>query len=254
MILAIDIGNTTVALCGLEDGCVRFEAHLDTDPGMTGPAYEAALHRAFCVEGMEHPRFKGAVITSVVPSLTPVLARCAAKYCDRAPLLAGHGLKTGLTMGVPYPQGVGVDRIVDSAAAAAYYPLPVVTVDLGTATTFNVIDENRVFRGGAIAPGLCTGLNALHEKTAQLPQVEPSVPTSVIGTDTESCILSGTVAGASAMIDGLVLSVEEELGKPVTLVITGGLSKFVTDRCRHPHVRDEHLLVKGLALLYELNS
>ena len=157
-------------------------------------------------------------------------------------------------MGVPDPHAVGKDRIVDAAYAAANFPLPVITVDLGTATTFNVVDENRVFRGGVICPGLSTGLRALGERCAQLPQVHLSSPKNAIGTNTESCMLSGSVLGTAVLLDGIAARIEEELGRPATLVVTGGLAKYVTPLCRHPLTYDPELLLKGLALLYQLNA
>ena len=163
-------------------------------------------------------------------------------------------IRTGLTMGVPAPHAVGKDRIVDAAYAAANFPLPVITVDLGTATTFNVVDENRVFRGGVICPGLSTGLRALGERCAQLPQVHLSSPKNAIGTNTESCMLSGSVLGTAVLLDGIAARIEEELGRPATLVVTGGLAKYVTPLCRHPLTYDPELLLKGLALLYQLNA
>ena len=129
-----------------------------------------------------------------------------------------------------------------------------VTVDLGTATTFNVVDENRVFRGGVICPGLSTGLRALGERCAQLPQVHLSSPKNAIGTNTESCMLSGSVLGTAVLLDGITARIEEELGRPATLVVTGGLAKYVTPLCRHPLTYDPELLLKGLALLYQLNA
>ena len=145
-------------------------------------------------------------------------------------------------------------RLVDAAYAAANFPLPVVTVDLGTATTFNVVDENRVFRGGVICPGLSTGLRALGDRCAQLPQVHLGSPRSAIGTNTEKCMLSGSVMGTAVLIDGMVQRIEEELGRPATLVVTGGLAKYVTPLCRHALTYDPELLMKGLALLYQLNA
>ena len=157
-------------------------------------------------------------------------------------------------MGVDEPHAVGKDRLVDAAYAAANFPLPVVTVDLGTATTFNVVDENRVFRGGVICPGLSTGLRALGDRCAQLPQVHLGSPRSAIGTNTEKCMLSGSVMGTAVLIDGMVQRIEEELGCPATLVVTGGLAKYVTPLCRHALTYDPELLMKGLALLYQLNA
>ena len=171
MILAIDIGNTTVALGGIRDGRVCFVAHMDTVRTRTAAEYRAEMEKVFSHRRQpEKPiRFEGAVLTSVVPQITGALAECAHHYTGKKPVIVSPDIRTGLTMGVPDPHAVGKDRLVDAAYAAANFPLPVVTVDLGTATTFNVIDENKVFRGGVICPGLSTGLRALGERCAQLP-------------------------------------------------------------------------------------
>ena len=172
MILAIDIGNTTVALGGIRDGRVCFVARMDTVRTRTAAEYRAEMDKVFAHR--RHPerpvRFEGAVLTSVVPQITGALAECARYYTGKKPVIVSPEIRTGLTMAVDEPHAVGKDRLVDAAYAAANFPLPVVTVDLGTATTFNVVDKDRVFRGGVICPGLSTGLRALGERCAQLPQ------------------------------------------------------------------------------------
>ena len=256
MILAIDIGNTTVALGGIRDGRVCFVARMDTVRTRTAAEYRAEMDKIFAHR--RHPErpmsFEGAVLTSVVPQITGALAECARHYTGKKPVIVSPDIRTGLTMGVDEPGSVGKDRLVDAAYAAANFPLPVVTVDLGTATTFNVVDEDRVFRGGVICPGLSTGLRALGERCAQLPQVHLGSPKSASGTNTEKCMLSGSVMGTAVLIDGMVQRIEEELGRPATLVVTGGLAKYVTPLCRHPLTYDPELLMKGLALLYQLNA
>ncbi len=256
MILAIDIGNTTVALGGIRDGRVCFVAHMDTVRTRTTAEYRAEMEKIFSHRRRpDKPlRFEGAVLTSVVPQITDALAECAKYFTGKQPVIVGPNIRTGLTMGVPDPASVGKDRLVDAACAAANYPLPVITVDLGTATTFNVVDENRVFRGGAISPGLSTGLRALGDRCAQLPQVHLSKPASAIGTTTQECMLSGAVLGTAVMLDGMVARFEEELGRPATLVVTGGLARYVIPQCHHPLSYDPDLLMKGLALLYEMNA
>ncbi len=255
MILAIDIGNTTIALGGLRDGNVCFVAHVDTKRDGDKAHYTAALQTAFAKRRYpERPlRFEGVVLTSVVPSITGVLAQCAAQYSNRKPLIISPDIRTGFTMGVKNPAAVGKDRLADAAYAVANFPLPVITVDLGTATTFSVVDENRVFVGGAICPGVSTGLRALGERCAQLPNVRLASPQKVIGDDTASCMLTGTIIGAAALIDGMAARMEAELGKPCSLIVTGGLAKYVTTHCKHPLTYDPQLMMKGLGLLYELN-
>ena len=256
MILAIDIGNTTVALGGIKDGRVCFVAHMDTVRTRTAAEYRAEMERIFARRRNPERKvwFEGAVLTSVVPQITGALAACARHYTGKDPVIVGPDIRTGLTMGVPDPAAVGKDRIADAAYAAANYPLPVITVDLGTATTFNVVDEEKVFRGGVICPGLSTGLRALGDRCAQLPQIHLARPHHAIGTTTQECMLSGSVMGTAVLLDGMVARIEEELGSPATLVLTGGLAKYVAPLCRHPLTYDPELMMKGLALLYEMNS
>ena len=256
MILAIDIGNTTVALGGIKDGRVCFVAHMDTVRTRTAAEYRAEMERIFARRRNPERKvwFEGAVLTSVVPQITGALAACARHYTGRDPVIVGPDIRTGLTMGVPDPAAVGKDRIADAAYAAANYPLPVITVDLGTATTFNVVDEEKVFRGGVICPGLSTGLRALGDRCAQLPQIHLARPRHAIGTTTQESMLSGAVMGTAVLLDGMAARIEEELGSPATLVLTGGLAKYVAPLCRHPLTYDPELMMKGLALLYELNN
>ena len=255
MILAIDIGNTTVALGGIRDGRVCFVARMDTVRTRTAAEYRVEMDKIFAHR--RHPerpmRFEGAVLTSVVPQITGALAECARHYTGKKPVIVSPEIRTGLTMGVPDPHAVGKDRLVDAAYAAANFPLPVITVDLGTATTFNVIRENSVFCGGAIAPGLDMGLGALSERTAQLPRLDLQIPKRIIGRNTEECILSGTIVGMAAMLDGMVQRIEAELGSPATLILTGGAARFVEPLVLHPHIYDPNLLLKGLAFLCERN-
>lgn len=258
MILTIDIGNTTVSLCGVErtdtEGLeARFCAKMDTIRDKDSMAYLATMRQRLEQNGISQNVFKGAVLSSVVPCLIQPVSKAVHALTGHYPVLVTLDSKTGLTMDVYEPDKVGMDRIVDAAWAAYHYPLPLVTVDMGTATTMNVVDEGAIFRGGVIAPGVGTGLDALSTRCAQLPKIELGTPAPTIGKNTAECMLAGTVTAAAAMIDGLVANMERELGKPCTLVITGGLARHVEGQCRHPHFYDPHLLPKGLALIYELN-
>lgn len=257
MLLTIDIGNTTVSLCGLEQGredfAVVFSARLDTVRGKSEEEYLSEIRELLAREGVDAVSLEGVVVSSVVPCLNEPVGRCIRTLTGLDPVWITAESRTGLIMDVPRPERVGLDRVVDAAWAAAHCPLPVVTVDMGTATTFNVVDEGRIFRGGVIAPGLITGLRALSARAAQLPEIGVFPPERVIGRDTEECMRSGAVVGAAAMIDGLTARIEAELGKPVTLVITGGAARCVEGLCAHPHRYEPDLLAKGLALLYEWN-
>ena len=259
MILAIDIGNTTVTLGGVRIApqqaySLEFTARIDINHTWSASQYESAIEQLFEDKNLSPSDFRGVIISSVVPSVLTLLQECVRNLFGTEPLLVTSESDLGMTFSIPEPEKVGRDRLVDAAWAAAHYPLPVITVDLGTATTFNVVDENRVFRGGVICPGLSTGLRALGERCAQLPQVRLSSPKAAIGVNTESCMLSGSVLGTAVLLDGITQRIEEELGRPATLVVTGGLAKYVTPLCRHPLTYDPELLLKGLALLYQMNA
>lgn len=259
MILTIDIGNTTIGIGGLEktaqgDYTVCFTAKLASVRGRRGAAYLATLRSLLEDAGISPDRFVGAALSSVVPELTEPLCSCARVLTGTEPVLLTAKSHTGLILDVPEPDKLGHDRLADAAWAAARFPLPAVTVDMGTATTFNVVGDGRVFLGGVIAPGMMTGLNALSGRAAQLPEIELCAPRQVIGRTTDECMRAGAVVGAAAMIDGITARIEAELGNPATLVMTGGLARYVEPLCTHAHIYDPDMLLKGLALLYEWNA
>ena len=245
MILAIDIGNTTVTLGGVRTApqqaySLEFTARIDINHTWSASQYESAIEQLFEDKNLS-------------PSVLTLLQECVRNLFGTEPLLVTSESDLGMTFSIPEPEKVGRDRLVDAAWAAAHYPLPVITVDLGTATTFNVIRENSVFCGGSIAPGLDMGLGALSERTAQLPRLDLQIPKRIIGRNTEECILSGTIVGMAAMLDGMVQRIEAELGSPATLILTGGAARFVEPLVLHPHIYDPNLLLKGLAFLCERN-
>lgn len=195
MILAIDIGNTTVTLGGVRTApqqaySLEFTARIDINHTWSASQYESAIEQLFEDKNLSPSDFRGVIISSVVPSVLTLLQECVRNLFGTEPLLVTSESDLGMTFSIPEPEKVGRDRLVDAAWAAAHYPLPVITVDLGTATTFNVIRENSVFCGGAIAPGLDMGLGALSERTAQLPRLDLQIPKRIIGRNTEECILS----------------------------------------------------------------
>lgn len=259
MILVVDIGNTTVSFGGVEIRDpnafrVRFRTKLDTNCNWDAADYTIRLLKRLKALGRELEDFTGVVISSVVPRVLDVIREAAYSIFGVEPLVITQESKLGITVDLPHPELVGRDRLVDSAWAASHYPLPVVTADLGTATTLNLIDVGGVFRGGVITAGMETGLKALARNTAQLPRLELRQPESVVGTDTQSAMLSGAVYGAAGILDGVVAAMEAELGRPVSLVITGGGAAYVDKLVHHPHDYDPDMILKGLAYLYILNQ
>lgn len=256
MILVVDIGNTTVSFGGVTvsprgEYRVAFTTKLDTDQNWDPADYTVALFKKLRALGREQEHFTGIVISSVVPKVLDAIRESMLSAFGLEPLVVTSESDLGISVEVPEPHKVGRDRLVDAAWAAAHYPLPLVTVDLGTATTFNVVKEGAVFCGGVIAAGMETGLKALGTHTAQLPKLELETPEHVIGIDTASCMRSGAVYGAAALVDGVVRSIEEELGAQVSLVITGGGAAYIDALVRHPHSYDPDMILKGLAYLYQ---
>lgn len=250
MILVIDIGNTNVAFAGITGESVHFTGKVETSREWDVETYREKI--APILAG--HGPFRGAVLSSVVPQTTPNVAGAVGMLLGKAPMIVDTHTNTGLVMDVYEPDKVGRDRLVDAVWAAKHMPLPAVTADLGTATTLNVILPGNIFAGGVIAAGIQTGLSALGQRAAQLPKLSLAVPEHVIGKNTVECMLSGAVAGTAGMIDGLVAGIEEELGTPVSLVITGGGGEYVSSLVRHEHVFDKDVTLKGLALLFERNA
>ncbi|MDD4850198.1 MAG: type III pantothenate kinase [Gemmiger sp.] len=256
MILAIDIGNSNICIGGLTGQTVCFTTRMVTRPRCTEDEYTAELK--FLLGRLPTPvtptAFTGVVLCSVVPGLTRVLGAAARRLTGRAPVVVGPALDLGLSLAVEEPTRLGHDRLADAAAAVALYPLPCMTVDLGTATTYNVIDANRRLLGGFIVPGVQTSLRAISAGTAQLPPIAPETPATLIGRNTVQALNNGAMYGTAAMLDGLADRVEAELGAPLTVVATGGLAPYITPCCKRKIQYDANLLFKGLAILYQKNQ
>ena len=253
MIIAIDIGNTTasVVLAVKKENEFSVLRHIYIPTGTEESAEELAslISEELGIAGWEA---EGIVMSSVVPRLAEKLACAAETLTGRKPLVITRENAAGLIFKEIDMTTVGHDRLVDAAYAASILPLPAVTVDMGTATTFNVVGEGGVFLGGVIAAGLQTGLWALHARTAQLPELTPEPTDCLIGKNTKACMESGAVFGQAAMIDGLVSRIEETLGREVSLIVTGGWSEEVHKKLTHSHVYEPKLMLKGLAYQWEM--
>jgi type III pantothenate kinase len=176
------------------------------------------------------------------------------KLTGKPPLVVGPGLKTGLKIMIDNPAQLGSDRVADAVAAVSEYPCPLITIDMGTATTISVIDKNQNFIGGVIMPGLRISAESLSSRTSQLPQISLDPPKKAIGRNTIDCMRSGIVLGCAATIDGIIEKIEQELGYPCTVVSTGGHAGIVIPYCKREIIVDEKLLLKGLMILYRKNS
>lgn len=254
MILAIDMGNTNIVIGCVDDEKIYFEERLSTEKTKTALEYAFGFKTVLELYNISGEQIEGAIISSVVPSLTKVLAEAVTKIIGKTPLIVGPGLKTGLNIHMDNPRQVGSDLIVDAVAGIAEYGAPLIVIDMGTATTMSVVDTNKNYIGGVIMPGLRLSVEALASGAAQLYNVGLEAPRHVIGKNTSDCMKSGIVMGNAACIDGMIDRFEEELGYPVKVIATGGMAKVVIPLCRHKIVVDDSLLLKGLKVIYQKNK
>jgi type III pantothenate kinase len=253
MILTIDIGNSNIVLGGVEQDEIRFEARLRTDATKTSDEYCIDLKMILDVYKVDTQDIEGAIIASVVPQVLNSMQTAVKKLIGKAALVVGPGLKTGLNIKIENPAQTGADLVVGCVAALRGYQPPMIVVDMGTATTMVVLDQTGALIGGSIAPGVKISLDALTERTALLPGLQLDVPKRAIGRNTIDCMRSGIMLGAACQIDGMVQRMEEELGMKTTVVVTGGIAKFVIPMCKTPVIYEKDLLIKGLAVLYREN-
>lgn len=253
MILAVDIGNTNIVLGCIEDDKILFEARMATDLIKTSDQYCAELKVMLSLFEVAPEDIGGSIISSVVPPVLNSFRTAIRKLTGCSALVVGPGIKTGLNIRMDNPSEVGSDLIVAAVAAIAEYGAPLLLVDMGTATTITAIDESGAFVGGCICPGVKISMEALTGRTAQLPGISLDEPRCAIGKNTRDSMRSGIMLGAAAMLDGLLDRMEAELGTKVTVVATGGISKFVLPLCRRKMVYDRSLMLKGLKLLYARN-
>ena len=254
MLLAIDIGNTNITLGVYDEQVLLFTARLATDSKTTADQYAIDLKNVLELHGYGYKDIEDCIIASVVPTVATALRKAISFLCDIVPLELGPGVKTGLNIKIDNPAQLGADLVAGAVGAIAEYTLPCIVIDMGTATTLSVIDENASYRGGVIAAGVRLTLKALTENTAALPSVSISAPRNVIGTNTVDCMQSGLVFGAAAMLDGLIDQISDQLGTLPTVIATGGLSKDIVTLCRHDIIYDENLLLEGLREIYERNK
>ena len=254
MLLAIDIGNTNIVIGCLRDDEIVFKARIATDRIKTSDQYGVEIKNMMEAFGVRVTDIEDCIISSVVPPVFNSVRTGVIKIIRKQPLVVGPGLKTGLNIHVDVPSQVGSDRIVIAVAALAEYQAPLILMDLGTATTIEVVEPENVYLGGVIFPGVMVSLDALTSRAAQLPGISLDKPKTVIGKNTVDCMRSGMMYGTAAMIDGLIDRIEEELGHKSTIIATGGLAQFVTPLCKHEIILEKELLLKGLNIIYKKNK
>jgi type III pantothenate kinase len=253
MLLAFDIGNTTVAI-GLFRGPKLVKSwKIKTDRDKTGDEYGAILLNLFQVAGLHPKKIEAAIISSVVPPLTPVLQDVCRDFFRLEALVVGPGLKTGMPILYENPLEVGADRIVAAVAAFEKHGGPAIVVDFGTATTFDAISAKGEYLGGAIAPGIQISAEALYLKTARLPRIEIKKPKRAIGRTTVASMQSGLYFGYIGLITNTINEVRKEIGKNAKVVATGGFGGQIAPEVPAIDVYEPDLVLEGLRIIYDRN-
>lgn len=254
MLLAIDIGNSNVVIGCLDNDKTVKQFRMVTDLKKTDDEYAAGMKMILQHNGVDCSTFEGAIICSVVPPLTEIFRNAVQEITGLQALVVGSGIKTGLNIMIENPATLGSDIVAVSVGAMGDYPLPVIVLDMGTATTITVVDKGNKFLGGAIVPGVALSISALSSGTALLQNVQIEAPPKCICTTTTQSMQSGAVFGHASMIDGMIDRFEQELGCKASVVATGGIAAKVIPHCRHEVAYDEDLLLKGLNIIYKKNK
>ena len=254
MILAIDIGNTNIVIGVVDKNKIHFIERVATVKIKTEAEYAIDLKILLELHNVDVKDITGGIVSSVVPQITKMMRLAAGKVIGKEVLVLGPKSKTGLNILIDDPNQLGSDMIAGAVAAINSYQVPMVIIDMGTATTLTVIDKDKNCLGGMIIPGVMVALESLTAHASQLHGISLEAPKAVIGKNTIDCMASGIVYSNADMIDGLVGRIEDELGESVNVVATGGLAKLITPYCKREVILDDDLLLKGLLLIYNMNS
>jgi type III pantothenate kinase len=253
MLLTIDVGNTQVAVGLFRNdelvGHWRFSTKEQTKDEMRWE-----LLGVLALDGFTPADIEGVAVSSVVPSVTATM-RCVAPALSHGPVVVvGPGIRTGMPILIDNPREVGADRVVNAVGARERHGTPVVVVDFGTSTNFDVVDVDGAYVGGVIAPGLEIGTRALISGTAALRRVEFVPPRSPIGKGTVEAIQSGALYGHAGLVDGIIERIIDEVGGSPAVVATGGLAPTIVPHCRNVETVDEYLTLEGLRIVFDRNQ
>jgi type III pantothenate kinase len=254
MLLAIDIGNTTVALGVFSGQKLIQDWKVRSEREKTSDEYGIMLLELLRTSRLEPSAIKGVIISSVVPPLTPVFQELSQGLFKLKALVVGPGLRTGMPILYEAPLEVGADRVTASLGAFEKYGGPCIVVDFGTATTFDAVTEKGEYLGGAIAPGVQISAEALYLKTAKLPRIEIVKPKKAIGRTTVASMQSGLYFGYIGLVNNIIAEIKKELGEKTKIIATGGFAAQLAPELKAVDHHEPHLVLEGLRIIYERNS
>ena len=255
MLLAIDLGNTNIKYGVFDGEKLVASFRVSSRISRTSDEYGSVLVGLLADRGIKKSQITGIIFSSVIPALNYTICHMCEFFFGITPLVVGPGIKTGLNVKADNPKEVGADIIVNSVSAFNKYGGPVIVIDFGTATTFDVISDKCELIGVVIAPGIKTSLEGLASKTAQLPMVELDAPKTVIGKNTKHCMQSGIIFGFAGLVDSIVSRIKKELKlDKIKVVATGGLGEIISSEVKSEIVVDRTLTLDGLKAIYNLNN
>lgn len=256
MLLAIDVGNTnTVFAVFADDGTLKGEWRSASDTKKTADELAVWLNSLMAMKKLSHKDIDAAIIASVVPAMVFNLKKlCQVYFGCEAMVVGDEGLDLGIEVVLPNPEEVGADRLVNGLAASQKYHGPLIIIDFGTATTFDVIDGDGRYLGGAMAPGINLSIEALHMAAAKLPRVAIKKPKKAIGTSTTEAMQSGIFWGYVGLIEGMVARIMKEYGERMKVIGTGGLAPLFAEATTRIETTDADLTMQGLLAIYQRNK
>lgn len=253
MILALDIGNTQTVIGVFAGKSLAASWRMVTDRLRTTDECGIIVKSFFSDQSLDPRHVSAAVISSVVPPVTPVFEAMCRKFFGISPMIVGPGVKTGLDIQYENPREVGADRIVNAVAGVTLYGAPLIIVDMGTATKFEAVSAKGEYLGGAITPGLGISAEALFMRAAKLPRIELVKPPAAIGRNTVWSMQSGLIYGYIGLVEGLITRIRDEMGGNPKVIATGGLANMVAGECSLVTHINPDLTLEGLRILYEMN-
>ena len=245
MLLAIDVGNTNTVFALFRGKNQTHSWRCKTEGSRSADEYAVFLNQLFNLEKIEWSHIENIIISSVVPDANFHLSRFCEKYISTMPLYVDYQ-SAGIIVDLNQPEEIGADRLVNASAVIKHYPLPAVVIDFGTATTFDVIDDGQVYRGGVIAPGIRLSIEALAQKAAKLPNIDIKKPRHAIGKNTREAMHSGLYWGYIGLIEKILVNIKEELGAKPYVIATGGLASLYAQSTDDIDIVDNDLIFKGL--------
>lgn len=256
MIFCIDIGNSNIKYAIFDGSEVKGTFRVTSKRDSTSDEYGVIVRDLLREAGIPKEEIKGVIMSSVIPSLNYTMEHMCRDYLGVLPLIIGPGVKTGLNIKADNPKEVGSDIIVDSVSAIKKFGVgkPIIVIDFGTATTFDVISEKGELIGVVISPGIKSALDSLTLNTANLPKIELERPKSVVGKNTVACMQSGIIFGFAGLVDNIVNKIKQELNcMDAKVIATGGLGKVIYKETKSIEYFDDMLTLNGLRHIYEMN-